>query len=78
MKTNNDDAPKKVPILLENIGVNYLNYSINNNVTEDYLGKAILFNIYYEDNPNKANIYINKYKAKDKTFDQSNISKIML
>lgn len=76
MSTNDPDAPKKVPALLENVGVSYLNDSINKNASKDCFGKAILCNIYFEDNPAKANVYINKYKAVDKTFGETNICKL--
>ena len=74
MMINNDpDAPKKVPIMLENIGIYYLTNLITKYSAKDYFGKAILCIIYYSDNPSEGNIYIKKYKKMDKTFEESTI-----
>ena len=74
MMINEDpDAPKKVPIMLENIGTYYLQNLITKYSAKDYFGKAILCNIYYSDNPSEGNIYIKKYKKMDKTFEESTI-----
>ena len=73
MLYNHPDAPKKVPTMLENIGVNYLKNPITKYAAKDYFGKAILCNIYYRDNPSEGKIYIEKYKKIDKTFEESTI-----
>ena len=76
MLTNDPEAPKKVPIFLENVGINYLNDPINIDASKNCFGKAILCKIYFEENPSEANVYINKYKDIDKTFKESNICKL--
>ena len=73
MINEHPDTQKKVPIMLENIGINYLKYPITKYAAKDYFGKAILCHIYYNDEPSEGNKYIEKYKKIDKTFEESTI-----
>ena len=70
---NHPDGPSKVPIILENIGNNYLKNPITKYSAKDFFGKAILSIIYYNDDPSEGRKYINKYKIIDQTFEESTI-----
>ena len=70
---NHPQAKENVPIMLEDIGNNYLKNIMTKYQAKDYFGKAILTRIYFNDNIEEAKEYMNKYKKKDKTFEESNI-----
>ena len=70
---NHPQAKDQVPSMLEDIGNNYLKNIMTKYQAKDYFGKAILTRIYFDDNIEEAKEYMNKYKKKDKTFEESNI-----
>ena len=70
---NHPQAKEQVPPMLEDIGNNYLKNIMTKYQAKDYFGKAILTRIYFDDNIEEAKEYMNKYKKKDKTFEESNI-----
>ena len=70
---NHPQAKENVPIMLEDIGNNYLKNIMTKYQAKDYFGKAILTRIYFNDNIEEAKEYMNKYKKKDKSFEESNI-----
>ena len=70
---NHPEAGKKVPGMLENIGIKYYKNPITRYSSKEYFGKAILCNIYFKDNPSEGKIFIDKYKKIDKTFHESPI-----
>ena len=76
MLNDHPNAPNSVPEMLESIAINYLKKPITKMHAKDYFGKAILCNIYFKDNPSEGDIYIDKYKKIDKTFDDSNVCKL--
>lgn len=73
---NYPDASKRVPQMLEDIGINYLKNLITRYAAKYYFGKAVLCHIYYKDNPSEGEAYIKKYKKMDKTFNESSIYKL--
>jgi tetratricopeptide (TPR) repeat protein len=67
------DAKEKVPVMLEDIGKNYLKKPLTKYSASDYFGKAVLSIICYSNNASEGTIYINKYKEIDNNFQQSTI-----
>ena len=59
--------------MLENIGINYLKNIMIKYMAKEYFGKAVLTRLYFHDDIQEAKLYINKYKNKDKSFEDSNI-----
>ena len=70
---NHPQAETKVPSMLESIGKNYLSNLMTKYLAKEYFGKAILTRLYFNDNIQEAKDYMEKYKKKDKTFEESNI-----
>ena len=70
---NYSKAENYVPNMLENIGINYLKNIMIKYMAKEYFGKAVLTRIYFNDDIQEAKLYINKYKNKDKSFEDSNI-----
>ena len=70
---NHPQAETKVPSMLESIGKNYLSNLMTKYLAKEYFGKAVLTRLYFNDNIQEAKDYMEKYKKKDKTFEESNI-----
>ena len=70
---NHPDANKKVPSILEDVGIYFMKKPTTNNSANDYFGKAVLSFIYYNNDSSEGDIYIKKYKKISKSFEESSI-----
>ena len=70
---DNENAKNKVPEIFENIGKEYLKVPLNKYTAKEIFGKALLSIVFFSNEASEGDIYMDKYKQIDESFEESSI-----